>query len=265
MRFLYLLFACLLGQTLIAQNLPAYQIYRADGTVTDYETMVQTLLQNEVVCFGELHDNPISHWLQLEVTKALHDTKGKDLVLGAEMFEADNQLLMNEYLQDQIRLKDFESESRLWPNYETDYKPLVEFAHDHQLHFVATNIPRRYSALVFRKGPTVVKTLDKTAQSYIAPLPITYNLELDCYKSIGEMMQGHKGTYIAHAQAIKDATMAHFILENRGKNQLFLHYNGAYHSDNHESIVWYLKQKHSKLKVVTISTVFSKINWCIGR
>jgi hypothetical protein len=34
-----------------------------------------------------------------------------------------------------------------------------------------------------------------------------------------------------------------------------LHYNGAYHSDNYESIVWHLKYSNSELKIVTITTV----------
>ena len=55
------------------------------------------------------------------------------------------------------------------------------------------------------------------------------------------------------AQAIKDATMAHFILENLEKGQTFLHYNGAYHSNNFEGISWYLLQEKPKLNIVTIS------------
>ena len=51
-----------------------------------------------MVLFGELHNNPISHWLQLELTEDLHAARGADLVLGAEMFEADNQLLLRLHL-----------------------------------------------------------------------------------------------------------------------------------------------------------------------
>jgi hypothetical protein len=56
------------------------------------------------------------------------------------------------------------------------------------------------------------------------------------------------------AQAIKDATMAYFILKHYLKGKLFLHYNGSYHSDNFEGIVWYIKQKKD-LNILTITSV----------
>ena len=57
------------------------------------------------------------------------------------------------------------------------------------------------------------------------------------------------------AQAIKDATMAHFILKNYESDDLFIHYNGAFHSNNYEGILWYLKQENSALNYITITTV----------
>jgi len=59
--------------------------------------------KSDFVFFGELHDNPIAHWLELEVTKSLFDLKTKNLILAAEMFETDNQILIDEYFADIIR------------------------------------------------------------------------------------------------------------------------------------------------------------------
>ena len=55
------------------------------------------------------------------------------------------------------------------------------------------------------------------------------------------------------SQAVKDATMAYFILQNWKIGETFIHYNGAYHSNNHSGICWYLLQKNPKLKVLVIS------------
>lgn len=68
-------------------------------------------------------------------------------------------------------------------------------------------------------------------------------------------MGGHVTENIPKAQAIKDATMAHFILKNLKKGQTFIHYDGAYHSDNYEGIVWWIKQTNPDLDIMTISTV----------
>jgi uncharacterized iron-regulated protein len=35
---------------------------------------------------------------------------------------------------------------------------------------------------------------------------------------------------------------------------VFLHFNGSYHSDNYEGIIWYLKQADPGLKIVTITS-----------
>jgi uncharacterized iron-regulated protein len=173
------------------------------------------------------------------------------------MFESDNQLILNEYVDSLISQKRFEAEARLWPNYKTDYKPLVEFARENKIDFVASNIPRRYAALVNSEGFEGLDELSDQAKSLIAPLPINYEPELECYKSMLEMegMEDHVNENFPKAQAVKDATMSYFILENWSSGKLFLHYHGTYHSDNFESIYWHLKQENSELKIVTISTV----------
>ena len=37
-------------------------------------------------------------------------------------------------------------------NYKTDYKPIIEFAKENGINFIATNIPRRYAAMVSGGG-----------------------------------------------------------------------------------------------------------------
>ena len=66
---------------------------------------------------------------------------------------------------------------------------------------------------------------------------------------------GHGSINLADAQAIKDATMSHFIMEYWEPGMIFIHYNGAYHSDEFESMNWFLKRANPDLNIVTISTV----------
>ena len=125
------------------------------------------------------------------------------------------------------------------------------------LTFVASNVPRRYASLVNKKGFEGLEELSDEAKAFIPPLPIKYDPELNCYKSMMEMegMGAHVTPNFPKAQAIKDATMAHFILENWSKGKVLIHYHGSYHSENYESIYWYLKQANQKLNIVTIHTV----------
>lgn len=237
-----------------SQKKAAYVIYNTKGQKVSYAKMIKTIAKdNDVLLFGEYHDNPISHWLQLEVTKDLFKTR--KLALGAEMIEADNQPELNDYLSGAIDAKTLDTTARLWKNHKTDYKPLVDFAKENKLKFIAANIPRRYAKIVFRKGLKALEELPAEEREWIAPLPIEYDAELPGYKAMLEMMGGHGGDKLPKAQAIKDATMAHFIYSNWLPNQLFIHYNGAYHSDGFEAIYWYLKKKDITLNIKTITTV----------
>lgn len=232
-----------------------YKIYNQEGKKSSYSKILKAAEDVDIIFFGELHDNPMSHWLELQLTKDVFNRVNQDLVLGAEMFEADDQVTINEYLGGHHSYNTFKAEVKVWSNNKTDYQPLMDFALENQLTFVATNIPRRYANMVYKKGFGGLNSMNAEAKNWIAPLPIIYDAELPGYKKIVEMSGGHGGDKLPKAQAIKDATMAHFILKNWQKGQTFLHYNGAYHSDNFEGIVWYLKQANPDLKILTISSV----------
>jgi len=242
---------------------PAYRIYTGKGKSTGYKNLVREASSANLVFFGELHDNSLCHWLELQLAKDLYTAKGTYFVMGAEMFETDNQLLLNEYVTRKlIRKKDFEAEAKLWPNYKTDYAPLVDFARDNNIKFVATNIPRRFAALVNLEGFDGLDSILANERGLMPSLPIPYDSSLNCYKNITQATQGmaHMGMNLAEAQAMKDATMAWFMLRNtQADSGLFLHFNGSYHSENYEGMVWmakqYLKRGNFSPKFLTIATV----------
>ncbi len=259
MKNLLLIFCLFLSTTVFTQDKPAYLLYNKEGKATTYQELLQKAQAADVVLFGETHNNPISHWLQLQLTKDLHKATQGKLALGAEMFEADVQLVINEYLSGYIKESNFEKEARLWDNYATDYKPLMTFAKQNQLPFIATNIPRRYAAAVAANGAATLDKADGYVKAnYFPPLPLEVNMELPSYKNMlgmmGAGMRGEPTNFVA-AQAVKDATMAYKIMQNAKKGTCFLHFNGAYHSDNYEGIVWYLKKYNPSLNILTISTL----------
>lgn len=241
--------------TAFKSDKPAYQLFDKEGKKVKYEKMLKELAEADVVFFGELHNNPICHWLQLEVTQDLFVARDGNLILGAEMFERDNQLILSEYLTEKISQKSYKKEARLWPNYTTDYAPLVDFAKDSNLMFVATNVPRRYASVVYMKGFEGLEELEPEAKTYFAPLPIEFDASLPGYVKMTEMAGGHGGDNLPKAQAIKDATMAYSIAEFAEEGKMFIHYNGTYHSDNFEGIIWYLNKYKPGLKIATISSI----------
>lgn len=234
------------------QKNPAYQLFNQNGKRISYGKMLKKIKKADIILFGEFHNNPICHWLQVELAKDLHSD---ELVIGAEMFERDAEKVLADYLSGNIDHVVLDSLVRLWPNYETDYRPLVDWAKEEGILFVGTNIPRKYANLVYREGFTALDTLSAEEKSWIAPLPIAYDPELPGYKKMLDMIAGHGGENFPKAQAIKDATMAHFLLENHKEGGISLHLNGTYHSDNFEGILWYLRARAPELQFLTISTV----------
>lgn len=241
---------------------PSYKLYNSEGKESSYAKLIKDVSEADIVFYGELHNDPISHWLELEITKDLHKVKGDKLILGAEMFERDDQLVINEYLDNMYESGKFEPEAKLWRNYNTDYKPLLEYAKESKLMFIATNIPRRYASIVSRSGFEILDSLSDEAKKYIAPLPVAYDPELKGYKDMLDMGGGngmaHVNANMPKAQAIKDATMAYSILQHWEDGKTFIHYNGSYHSRNFEGIVWYLRQSKPGLRIVTVETVLQE-------
>ncbi|WFB67733.1 ChaN family lipoprotein [Chryseobacterium sp. WX] len=240
-----------------AQDLKAYQFYDKKGKEVKTEKLVKELADYDVVFFGENHNSSINHWLQLKITEALFVKKNRQLILGAEMFERDNQTQLDQYLNGRFDAKTLKDSARLWNNYATDYKPLVDFAKDKKLNFIATNIPRRYASQTAKEGLESLNKLSEKEKTYIARLPIKVTLDTPGYPEMKKMMGDHaEGTKVMNfisAQAVKDATMAESILKSYQAGKTFIHYNGNYHSKEFGGIYWYIKQKNPNLKMAVIS------------
>jgi uncharacterized iron-regulated protein len=203
-----------------------------------------------------------------------------------EMLERQMAPSLADYLLGNIDYKAWSSRVKLWPNFATDYLPIVDYARRHQLQVVATNVERKFASMVFQAGPQILDSQPDSIKAQLAPLPYPVPTEPRSYQEILEMAMQHGGTgegpgagnrgkaneapeipeaafnFLA-AQAIKDATMAWFILENmpKAKKGTFLHLNGSFHNKYGEGIGWYLQHylaqssaKRAKLTVLTIST-----------
>ena len=254
---LVLIFGSIFSQ---AQHLKNYQFYNQKGKKIEVEKLATALANYDVVLFGEHHNNSVNHWLQLQVLKQLHQNFGQNLHIGFEMFERDNQTQLSDFVNQKIDDKVFQDSTRLWNNYKTDYKPLVEFTKTHHLKTIATNVPRRYASQVAKEGLESLNQLDDQDKKWMVKLPFQIDYDAPGYPEMIKMMGEHAGLkakqFVA-AQAIKDATMAESILNNLPKNGLFLHFHGDYHSKNYGGIYWYLKHYQPQLKIAVISILES--------
>lgn len=258
--YIFLSLVLLIGFGAKAQ-LPAYKIYNSAGEEVTFQAMATELGKIDVVLFGEYHNNPIHHWLQLEYVK-FADSTLKKVKVGAEMFERDNQLVLDEYLNGFTTIEKVKSETKAWPNFKTDYQPVLEYCAENKVSFVATNVPRRYASIVAGKGIAALDSLSKEAKALLHGAKYKV-LESDTgYQLMKTQMGGHgMGMSIDNmiaAQALKDFVMAKSIIESREKGEHFIHLNGSFHSQYKAGICSYLNEYAPKLSYAVIAVADSE-------
>jgi len=250
--------------TVISINLSAqesmndhFKIYdtRKKEIVT-LEKIVTALEKADVLFFGEEHNDSTGHFLENKIFRSLYERYGNKLVLSLEMFETDNQLVLNEYLRGQIDEKRLEKDARLWNNYK-DYRPMVEFAKENKIPVIAANTPRRYVSLVTKRGMQSLDSLSKEAKQLLPPLP--YDTLPGRYREkFMEIMKGSPGSgsgNIYYSQSLWDAGMSynifHFLKKNRHKK--VFHCVGKFHSDEKLGTLAQLQKRNNKLTILNIS------------
>jgi len=256
--------------SLILLMLPiSAQEYKIINTKTNKETelkeMAERLGDYDVIFFGEFHGNKILHSLELELLKMLN-ANNKNMIISLEMFERDVQPILDEYLSNEISEEEFLKNSRPWPNYETDYKPIIEFAKENTLPVVAANIPRRYANMISKQGLNAIDSLSVEEKKFITKKHIVFadeyktlfmqtmrsNMEHSSKMPKGMMMNLD---LIYAAQCIKDDTMAESILKFHRipPRRKVIHFNGDFHSRKHLGTAQKIQVLEPMLKVAVIT------------
>jgi uncharacterized iron-regulated protein len=236
-------------------------IFDRQGKSVGFEQLLERVGQSDVVFLGEQHDDAVAHAIQLKILTAVSEKYGasRKTVLSLEMFERDVQPIINEYLKNQITETHFLAAARPWGNYQTDYRPLVEFAKEKKLDVVAANAPRRYVNMVTRLGRASLETLAPEAKQWLAPLP--YKAASDVYAKKFYGLMGKIGepskqsSNILDSQSLWDATMAYSIAQKlkTEKNALIVHLNGSFHTENRLGTVEHLLNYHKNAKVLVVT------------
>ncbi len=238
-----------------------FRVYDARGNAASVEQIITALDDYEVVFLGENHDDATAHRLEAEIFQKAFERYGKSrkVALSMEMFERDTQIIVDEYLKDLITEKKFLDDSRPWNNYQSDYRPLVEFAKSNKLSVIAANAPRRYVNMVSRNGRDSLNQLSPLAKTWLAPLPYAAP-SADYAKKFNALMGSMKSetaapSKILEAQALWDATMAFSIADHlkKEKNALVVHVNGSFHTENRLGTAEQFLKLHPKAKVLVVT------------
>lgn len=228
--------------------------------------LASKLQKYDVVFFGEYHDQSEIHQYELELFKAMYKAKGAKLALSMEMFEADNQSKLNNFLADTLSEENFLAASRPWPNYGTDYAPLVNFAKEKKMPVIAANVPRFLAAHVAKNNAST----EGVEAQYQQWLPKHTYAPEGAYKDkfYAQMsspaapmkMPPQRLAAVYAAQCLKDDKMAESIaaFADAHQNMQILHINGCFHSDAHLGTAQKLEALRPELKVAVITPLERK-------
>ena len=169
-----------------------------------------------------------------------------------------------------ITEEQFLAASRPWARYQSDYRPLVEFAKAHGIPVIASNVPRRIASDVSKTGGSALDALgtDRGLAAHELPCPANG----DYYDRFQQMMGGHppsgdpaaaedqiRNDRFFLAQCLKDETMGESIAEawqkNASRRATVVHVNGAFHSDYAEGTAASAARRLSGRRIAVVSIV----------
>jgi uncharacterized iron-regulated protein len=226
------------------------------ANVLDLEEFFEALMDYNITFVGEDHDSRVAHEAELTM---LTELEGRDpsLVLALEMFERDVQDTLNAYLKGTIPEDKFLELTRPWPNYQEDYRPLIELAKAKGIPVIAANVPRRTAAAAAMANKVSFKVVGPDS----IYLPKTLHLESkEYYRHFAADMErmphstpmkGLNVKGLFKAQVLKDAVMATSLEPFLDRRILFC--CGHFHSDYHLGIPYQLQKNHPELKVAVVA------------
>jgi uncharacterized iron-regulated protein len=251
----------------------SFAIARVDGgTVVTVDQAADALKDYDVVFVGEFHDHIANHLAEMALLRSIHERSPR-LALSMEQFERDRQGKVDDYLAGKIGEETLTS-GLGWKNYAEAYRPLVEYAKDHQLPVIAANAPQEIVRCVAREGAGFLANLPAGKRSLVAA---------ELHAGEGPYRQkflrfagddaAHGGSQKTEAKAdekarqqiennfaaqvARDDTMAEsiagFLQAHPGYR--VLHVTGAFHVEENLGTVERLKLRAPQLKVALVMPV----------
>lgn len=264
-----------------------HRVYKSgDKRFSDFEAMLAELSRADVAFVGEQHNDPATHRIERAILEGLARRR-ENVIVAMEMFERDTQASLDDYLAGRLGEEEFLKSSRPWPNYPTDYRPLIEFSRAHRWRVIASNAPRPIAQQVSRQGLDAARSGAESQRNLVAA---EFACPMDDYfKRFSEAMgKGHPGAHqkqqddkqsdkqqeeerravierFYYAQCVKDETMAESIAKALGMQSnsqgaanggpLVVHFNGAFHSDYRLGTASRVIRRAPKSNVKVISVV----------
>lgn len=236
-----------------------YQFASPQGEALSLNALPQELLDADVILIGEWHTHSAIHRFQTDFLKA-RQSADSNIALSMEQFTREHQDTLNQYLNGEIGEQVLISKAAAWPNYESDYRALVEFAKANDLDVIAANAPKPFVQCIGRKGLPYLEQLSSEQRDWVAT---KVNIGDSPYKE-KFMASMHHGTPEQTekqfaAQVTWDETMAESIVDYLATNpdKQVIHVAGKFHTEGGLGTAASISRRNPDLKVAIITPVES--------
>ncbi|MDE1514638.1 MAG: ChaN family lipoprotein [Shewanella sp.] len=234
-----------------------YQLATPQGEWISIHQLPSEIKNADVILIGEWHTHAGIHRFQTDLLKQLAE-QGHAMTLSMEQFTRDAQPVLNEYLAGKIGEQYLIQQSNAWPNYESDYRPLVELAKSQQLPILAANAPKPIVRCIGQIGIEYIERLTPEQRQWLAA---EINTQDSPYKRTF-MASMHHGNPAQNenqyaAQVTWDETMAESIVTYLAAHpeRQVLHIAGMFHTQQGLGTAASILRRNPELNVVIITPV----------
>ncbi|KJF99953.1 ChaN family lipoprotein [Photobacterium leiognathi] len=237
-----------------------YTITSAQGNTLSVNQLALALKDADIILVGEWHSHPAAHLLQSQLFAALYQ-QNPNMALSMEQFTRDKQAIVDQYLAGEIGERTLVSEANAWPNYDSDYRPLVEFAKQHKLDVIAANAPKSIVRCISKQGAGYLNKLPTSERLWVAQ-SLTLNKDAYQAKFLNSMHHGNEDQNLRMfaAQTAWDDTMAESMVDylKSHPNKQIIHVAGRFHTMEGLGTASRIKARNPNLNIALVTPVTAK-------
>ncbi len=241
-------------------NLTSYYDYALAtpaGEPISIQHLAKQLEVFDVILVGEWHTHPGIHLFQAQLFQELAKQES-DLALSMEQFSRPSQKVVDQYLAGEIGERILISQGNAWPNYESDYRSLIELAKQNQSPVIAANAPKDTVRCIGREGLAYLESLEIDEREFVASNIDTSNSPYR-EKFMASMHHGSPEQTAKQyaAQVTWDETMAESIVEflaSKPQAQV-MHIAGKFHTEGGLGTAASITKRNPGLSVAIVTPV----------
>ena len=188
-------------------------VHLPTGIPVTFDQLLNVAADARIVYFGETHDNPASHHLEVELLDGLDRRHPGQMVLGLEMFSRTQQPVLDRWVAGELTEKEFLKQSHWFSHWNMNfayYRDLLNLARERRIPVIALNAEKSLVRDITVKSPAQL-TPEQQAQLPEMDFKDPYQ-RAQTLAILGDHSHGKLGAEgFLRAQTLWDETMAESV------------------------------------------------------